>query len=257
MEFRNVDPASGGDPTVEPGGITTVDATIVKELPDEAHYVAVYDSDGFVARDFAGNVTGTAPALRMYYNGELVGEGETDIALADINDVNNWLGRSNWTNDSNFEGSFDEFRIYDYALNSDQVFGSNQDGPNTVNVAANTPGDCNNDGAVNADDLACVTDASELESVLGSTGLLAGDLDGDGSVAFPDFLVLSSNFGQSGVGYAGGDVDLDGTVAFSDFLTISANFGMAGATASVPEPSASLILPALLGSLLYVRKRRR
>lgn len=55
---------------------------------------------------------------------------------------------------------------------------------------------------------------------------LAGDIDGDGSVTFADFLVLSSNFGQTteqGTGV--GDIDGNGTVGFSDFLLLSANFG--------------------------------
>lgn len=257
MGIANVDPASGGDPTVAPGGNTSFDVSIAKELPDEAHYVAVYDSDGFISRDFAGNITGSTPALRMYYDGELVAEGETDIALADINDVNNWLGRSNWTNDSNFEGSFDEFRIYDYALDSDQVLGNNQDGPDVVNVVTDILGDCNSDSSIDAADLACVTDTTELQAVLDNTGLVAGDLDGDGSVSFPDFLRLSGNFGLPGVGYTGGDVDLNGSVEFADFLAVSTNYGMtSGTAASVPEPSASLIFSALLGSLICIRKRR-
>ena len=110
LELRNEDPAGGG--------ITTVDFTVEEDLPAEIHYTVVYDSDGILSRDFLGNVTGSAPVIQVYYNGELVGEGETDIALSDIDDVNNWLGRSNWTNDANFEGTFDEFRVYDYATRS-------------------------------------------------------------------------------------------------------------------------------------------
>ena len=262
LEMRNVDPASGGDPTVEPGGITTVDATIEKELPDEAHYVAVYDSDGFVARDFAGNITGSAPALRMYYNGELVGEGETEIALADINDVNNWLGRSNWTNDSNFEGSFDEFRIYDYALNNDEVFGSHEAGPETLNILEVMVGDCNTDGMISTDDLACVVaaeGAEGLESLLATLNVLPGDVDANGEVGFLDFLALANNFGSTGVGYTGGDIDGDGAVGFLDFLALANNFGQTSDVANlagVPEPNAGLIVSVLLGSLLCIRKRR-
>ena len=55
---------------------------------------------------------------------------------------------------------------------------------------------------------------------------LPGDTDGDGTVAFNDFLTLSSNFGTVvDSGYLAGDFDLDGTVAFSDFLVLSSNFG--------------------------------
>ena len=54
---------------------------------------------------------------------------------------------------------------------------------------------------------------------------LQGDIDGDGSVGFSDFLVLSANFGQTVDVGTGGDIDGDGNVAFSDFLVLSANFG--------------------------------
>ena len=54
---------------------------------------------------------------------------------------------------------------------------------------------------------------------------LPGDIDGDGSVAFADFLVLSAAFGQSVDAGTGGDLDGDGSVGFSDFLILSANFG--------------------------------
>ncbi len=56
---------------------------------------------------------------------------------------------------------------------------------------------------------------------------LAGDADGDGSVDFADFLVLSANFGRSAdVAFADGDFDEDGEVDFADFLLLSANFGI-------------------------------
>jgi hypothetical protein len=91
-----------------------------------------------------------------------------------------------------------------------------------------------------------------------AAGRFPGDLDGDGAVGFSDFLVLSDNFGDSGVGYAGGDIDCNGTVAFADFLVLSNNFGQsAGAEASsVPEPaSVTLAMFAMLIGLSY-RKRR-
>ena len=115
LELRNEDPAGGG--------VTTVDSNEATELGEQIHMTVVYDSDGTP-------LIGT-PALRLYRDGRLVGEDSTNIELADINDVNNWLGRSNWTADANFEGSFDEFRIYDYALTTNQVLGNFEAGPDT------------------------------------------------------------------------------------------------------------------------------
>ena len=85
-------------------------------------------------------------------------------------------------------------------------------------------GDCNGDGVVDAADLACVATIDERDTVLGLLNTLPGDLDGNGDVAFADFLVLSANFGQQG-GYADGNIDLTGEIAFADFLVLSANFG--------------------------------
>lgn len=53
-----------------------------------------------------------------------------------------------------------------------------------------------------------------------------GDADGDGEVAFSDFLLLSANFGkQVDAVWADGDFNEDGKVEFADFLILSANFG--------------------------------
>lgn len=87
-------------------------------------------------------------------------------------------------------------------------------------------------------------------------GGIAGDLDGDGEVAFADFLTLSANFGQMDVPYADGDIDCDGEVAFADFLTLSANFGQsAGGAAAVPEPSSAMLM--LFGLAAFFARRRR
>lgn len=86
---------------------------------------------------------------------------------------------------------------------------------------------------------------------------ILGDLDGDGSVGFSDFLTLSANFGQTGeLAYSAGDIDCSGDVAFADFLTLSSNFGQsAGEIASVPEPSSLVML--LVGFAAVSFRRRR
>lgn len=52
-----------------------------------------------------------------------------------------------------------------------------------------------------------------------------GDSDRDLDVDFTDFLVLSSNFGRTSIGWSEADFDNDGVVGFTDFLYLSANFG--------------------------------
>ena len=90
------------------------------------------------------------------------------------------------------------------------------------------------------------------------TGLIRGDLDGNGEVGFNDFLVMSTNFGGTDAGYAGGDLDCNGTVAFVDFLTLSANFGTASAAvATVPEPASGVFFAPFVIALLLCRRSSR
>lgn len=51
---------------------------------------------------------------------------------------------------------------------------------------------------------------------------ILGDIDGNGTVEFKDFLILSQNFGSDA---EEADLDGDGEVGFADFLLLSNNFG--------------------------------
>lgn len=82
-----------------------------------------------------------------------------------------------------------------------------------------------------------------------------GDLDGDGSVTFADFLLLSANFGVQDA--AVGDVDCNGMVDFADFLVLSQNFERTiTAVQKVPEPSASDILLCSAATLFAFFRRQ-
>lgn len=77
-----------------------------------------------------------AKRLAIYVDGELDAEKVLDpttdppMSLSAINDVNCWLGRSQYELDAEFGGSIDEFRIYASALTALQVRTSNILGPN-------------------------------------------------------------------------------------------------------------------------------
>jgi hypothetical protein len=103
-------------------------------------------------KDADGSGPGTVPRITVYRNGAQIGDAlatdATAFQLENLNDVNNWLGRSNFSVDSLFSGSFHEFRIYDHALTSSQVASSFLCGGN----GCGSVGDYNLDGRVNTAD---------------------------------------------------------------------------------------------------------
>ena len=152
-------------------------------------------------------------------------------------------------------GEFEGGRLAQAGLHFDGVAGSLSAGEVQVVV-----GDCNGDGMVDASDLTCACGPGVIGDVLAATGLLAGDLDGNGAVAFADFLVLSNNFGAVDVGYGGGDINCDGSVGFADFLILSDGFGKtseaASEAASVPEPDSSVLLLLFATGTCALNRRR-
>ncbi len=55
-----------------------------------------------------------------------------------------------------------------------------------------------------------------------------GDANLDSKVNFADYLVMTQNWGSSGVGWAEGDFNGDTSVGFADYLLLSNNFGFGG-----------------------------
>jgi len=68
-------------------------------------------------------------SMTLYRNGAI----DTAVALQDslstLNDVNNWLGRSQYATDPAFQGTIDEFRIYRQALSENEVQATFAAGP--------------------------------------------------------------------------------------------------------------------------------
>jgi Concanavalin A-like lectin/glucanases superfamily len=69
--------------------------------------------------------------VALYRDGALLIESPTNVSLAMLNDVNNWIGRSQWLSNHGFHGSYDEFRIYDSALGACQIAALRDQGPDT------------------------------------------------------------------------------------------------------------------------------
>jgi hypothetical protein len=70
--------------------------------------------------------------LTVYRDGTRQGTRATTFTPKDINDVNNWLGRSNWTGDAYFHGDLNEFRIYEGAMNDAAAAASFAAGPDAA-----------------------------------------------------------------------------------------------------------------------------
>jgi hypothetical protein len=85
-------------------------------------------------------------AMSLYTNGTLVGfmspvtTGAKAFSLANVYNVNSWLGRSMYNGDASYTGDIDEFRIFNTALGPLQIAVDNAAGPDTVvtNIAVNS-----------------------------------------------------------------------------------------------------------------------
>lgn len=70
-----------------------------------------------------------ADKITVYVDGQSVGEKPFTGRLSDINDVNVWLGRSQFKQDPRLSGVFYEVRLYGAALNAAQVQAAFRAGP--------------------------------------------------------------------------------------------------------------------------------
>ncbi len=71
----------------------------------------------------------TTNELLLYVNGALSGKQPWAGSLAAINDVNVWLGRSQYEADAELSAVYHDFRVYDSALSAAQVASSFRGGP--------------------------------------------------------------------------------------------------------------------------------
>src|SRR5439155_237808 len=65
-------------------------------------------------------INDTANTMSLYLDGASVGSVQLVGRLSSINDVNCWLGRSQFAIDPEFNGSLHEFRVYNIALTASQ-----------------------------------------------------------------------------------------------------------------------------------------
>jgi hypothetical protein len=93
------------------------------------HYAVVYDADG----------NGGSPLIRYYRDGQLMASVATSWKLTDLEDNNNWLGRSQFTSDQNLNGAYSEFRVWDGAFTDSEALASFAAGPDSLPSSSPAP----------------------------------------------------------------------------------------------------------------------
>ena len=88
------------------------------------HYYAITFKDGAGTNGSAGG------RLQWYRDGYNAGWVDVNFHLANLQDVNNWLGRSQWSGDSLANLDYAEVRISNVAMNPGQVMANYLVGPN-------------------------------------------------------------------------------------------------------------------------------
>ena len=155
---------------------------IAIDTSEETHVAVVWNDDTTTAE--------------LYVNGVRVGmDVLKHFSLADIPDVNNWLGRAQWP-DAMFNGSYNEFRIYDYALNPAEVMGSYECGPDcggqVIDTVAVRTGDVNGDGALNIADAIAVLQFLFGEPKPAIPCMKAADANDDDALNIADAITVLS-----------------------------------------------------------------
>lgn len=80
----------------------------------------------------------TGGRLTWYLDGKFIGSVDTNFRLNQIEDVNNWLGRSQFSGDQNSNISYDEVRIYSAALPPVDVVASRKSGADAAMIPVTT-----------------------------------------------------------------------------------------------------------------------
>jgi len=99
-----------------------IDAELSTTVNQLYHYVLTFE-DGVGAFGAGGG------RMTWYRDGVPAGTGDVSFHLSDLQDVNNWLGRNQWSNLSTTNARYDEFRLYDHAFDAAEVIASRDAGP--------------------------------------------------------------------------------------------------------------------------------
>jgi len=116
----------------ELGGVTTTLDANLATIAGVQHHYAITFMDG------AGAYTTNGGRWQWYRDGDAVAFLDISNHLAAIQDVNNWLGRSQWSADSLANNDYAEVRISNVAMSRGQILANFLLGPNYVPGATAT-----------------------------------------------------------------------------------------------------------------------
>lgn len=107
------------------GNDNPIDTALPTDPGTRYHYACTFEQGVGAFGDEGGRVS-------WYRDGGLVFELDVDFQLSDLEDVNNWLGRSAYSGDGMANASYDELRIHDHAFEFGEVAASLATGPDEL-----------------------------------------------------------------------------------------------------------------------------
>ncbi|MGC4014271.1 MAG: PQQ-dependent sugar dehydrogenase [Luteolibacter sp.] len=114
------------------GTAITADTAIATTANTEYHYV-------FTFADGVGTYGSSGGRITWYRNAVQIATKDVNFHLSQIEDVNNWLGRSLYTADDNANASYNEVRIYNHALSQAEISTDYATGPNQLATPVSAP----------------------------------------------------------------------------------------------------------------------
>ncbi len=256
-DYLIVVPRTGGRPTPEQTNKFSASAHSATGdegfVVDDAQLPAGAQQHVVVTVDQTAITTETPNGvLSLYLNGLPVNSGPIQdlIDFTIFTNNNNWLGRAQW-GDPLFDGSYNEFSVYDYALSAQDVMASFMAGPvagalavpqlvvnrDTGETRINNP----TGEQINLQSYSVSSASGSIMDIVGATGGVIAA--GNGLAAANNwnpspFEDLTFNFtlaggaplvgdvvytGNGGVGFAASDLDADGDTDADDFMLFAAS----------------------------------
>lgn len=171
---------NGGGESGDNSGLTTVAGT-------EYHYVMTVE-------DGAGASGASGCQMKWYRDSTLVLTVDLPFRLQDMEDVNNWLGRSNWNGDENSHMSINELRVYDHAINQAEVNTSYAAGPD---AGFSAPAVVDDSALVHADQKVLIDVLANDSNTPDTNTLTISSAPATGTATVVDGKILYSHSGSA------------------------------------------------------------